>query len=167
MILIFQKELVILKKDFFKISQLLKDQFELTGKSLEQIDVELAKKIVDKYEEFNCLAASMIKINNEIPHEILTMISIAKDMLILSIESLVERDKDKAESVIKLDAKIDRIYKNMCAAAEEIVSNNPLMTRFYIDLLGISRSIGRIANHTTNIVENTIINISRTQHHLN
>jgi len=88
MILIFQKELVILKKDFFKISQLLKDQFELTGKSLEQIDVELAKKIVDKYEEFNCLAASMIKINNEIPHEILTMISIAKDMLILSIESL-------------------------------------------------------------------------------
>ncbi|MCF7797286.1 MAG: phosphate signaling complex protein PhoU [Lentisphaeria bacterium] len=73
-----------------------------------------------------------------------------------SLDALVEMDEAIAHEVCKADSAVDDLNRKMYRYAEEKIATDPAHTGPYIQLLGISRYLERIADHATNIAEDVI-----------
>ncbi|MCF7824958.1 MAG: phosphate signaling complex protein PhoU [Candidatus Marinimicrobia bacterium] len=89
----------------------------------------------------------------EIPVEIPKMAEIVQKMLKDTIDALVDLDGAKATRVLDTDDKVDEMNSTMYAIVGEKIQKNPELVDSWMQILGISRYLERIADHCTNICE--------------
>lgn len=81
---------------------------------------------------------------------------LVQSMVRKSLDSFVQRDADLARSVLAADDAVDSMRT---ASYHELVSfmqNNPRHIQQALDLLAVTRSLERIADHSTNIAEDVL-----------
>jgi phosphate transport system protein len=77
-------------------------------------------------------------------------------MLKKSLDALVHFDAKMARNVCALDDEVDEMNRDTYQKVKEAIRNQPANLDSYIHILGISRHLERIADHTTNIAEDVI-----------
>ena len=81
-------------------------------------------------------------------------------MLNHSIESYVEKDKEKAQSVITFDDIIDDLFLKSRKDILELIIKNPVDGEEAMDLLMVAKYFERIGDHATNIAEWVIYSLT-------
>lgn len=84
------------------------------------------------------------------------MAEISVEMLRDALECFLHGDTEKAIAVCKRDADVDRLNKQLYRELSSYMIENPATTTRALELMFISKSIERIADHATNIAEETI-----------
>ena len=86
--------------------------------------------------------------------------SMAKIMVIDSLQAFVDRDLDKAHAVIEHDDVVDDLFMTVKKEIIEIIHNRPDDGDQATDLLMVAKYFERIGDHATNIAEWVIFSIT-------
>jgi phosphate transport system protein len=92
----------------------------------------------------------------ELPTDIPQMAVIVCEMLRHSLEAFVTGDAALAQRVIERDEHVDRLNQEVFELVERTMETSPELTRQALRTLIIARTLGRIADHATNIAEDAI-----------
>lgn len=92
----------------------------------------------------------------EIPSKLQEMARIALEMLHQSIDSYVELDSQLAQQVIREDAEVDDMNRQIINELMALIKLNPEQVEAAINLFSASRHIERVADHATNIAEDVV-----------
>lgn len=84
------------------------------------------------------------------------MRDIALEMLRDSLDCFLHGDIEKALSVCRKDAEVDLLNKQLYRELSSFMIEDPKTTTRALELMFISKSLERIADHATNIAEETI-----------
>ncbi|MCX6938638.1 MAG: phosphate signaling complex protein PhoU [Verrucomicrobia bacterium] len=84
------------------------------------------------------------------------MAAIAIEMLRDALECFVHADKEKAIAVVKRDKEVDAINKQLYRELSSYMVETPSTTTRALELMFISKSLERIADHATNIAEEMV-----------
>jgi phosphate transport system protein len=91
-----------------------------------------------------------------VPDELYVMASKARDMVVKSIDSLVESDPVLAKTVRDADDVVDNMERELFVMLQEEIKKNPQRVEQYVQLLSITRYLERVADQSTNIAEDVI-----------
>jgi len=92
----------------------------------------------------------------EIPLDFTLLEEKTKEMLRNSIESLIESDPAEALKVCVADDEVDELEAKMKADIRDLIRQEPEKLDSYLAMIGVARSLERIADYTTNIAEDVI-----------
>jgi phosphate transport system protein len=92
----------------------------------------------------------------QIPAHITEMADIALTMVKESLDALVNLDVSLARKVCEDDEKVDELHRKTYKLTSEKVKEEPENITFFLKMLGISRYLERIADHSTNIAEDVM-----------
>lgn len=84
------------------------------------------------------------------------MANLALDMLKGALDSFVNKQPEKAEAIIPRDKEVDQIHKQFQRELSNSMVENPATISRCLNLMTISKSIERIADHATNIAEEVV-----------
>lgn len=84
------------------------------------------------------------------------MAALALEMLSDALECFVHADRAKAISVVQRDGEVDAINKQLYRELSSYMIENPATTTRALELMFISKSIERIADHACNIAEEMV-----------
>ena len=90
------------------------------------------------------------------------MAKIALEMLRDALDCFVQEDEQKALSVIRRDAEVDNLNRTVYRRLTSYMIENPDTIARALELMFISKSLERIADHATNIAEEMVF-LSRGQ----
>ena len=93
-----------------------------------------------------------IELYADIPH----MANIALEMLRDALDCFVHEDEEKALSVIRRDHEVDNLNRIVYRRLTSYMIENPDTIASALELMFISKSLERIADHATNIAEEMI-----------
>jgi phosphate transport system protein len=96
----------------------------------------------------------------EVPVDIARMTTAASTMVRRALESFLSAKADVAQAVLEMDSIVDRMKDEAFINLVGEMKNNPDKVRGYLDVLLITRSLERIADHATNIAEDVIFWVS-------
>lgn len=82
--------------------------------------------------------------------------SMAIEMLKNSIEALIDEDVEKCISIIRQDKQVDSMNRSNFQGFTGMLSDGGIQTETLLELVFISKSLERIADHATNIAEEVI-----------
>lgn len=88
--------------------------------------------------------------------DISRMAVMATEMIRDALDSFLEGDEAKAIAICKRDAEVDLINKHLYRELTSSVSEDPKNTTRAIELMFISKSLERIADHATNLAEENL-----------
>ncbi len=91
-----------------------------------------------------------------IPENIEKMADVVLVMVKESLDSLVNLDVHLAQKVCEDDETVDNYHKQTYELVAEKVKAEPDNIKFFLKMLGISRYLERIADHSTNIAEDVM-----------
>lgn len=111
---------------------------------------DLAVSIAHKSEYLAGLAPS------QFVRDLSAMADAVRQMLRQSIESFVNQDSDLARRVCREDNTIDELHSAIRDRIEASIRGDVDRVDEYLRLIGISRNLERVADHATNIAEDTI-----------
>ncbi len=77
-----------------------------------------------------------------------------------SVDCLVDLDAELAHEVIRGDRSVDAIQRQIAAWAEEEATHDPSKLAQMVRIVGVIRSLERIADHAVNIAEDVIYMVS-------
>jgi phosphate transport system protein len=77
-------------------------------------------------------------------------------MLRQSLDALSSGQIELARAVCAMDDEVDAINRRMYEQVRDAILQNPDRIETYIQVLGISRSLERIADHATDIAEDVV-----------
>jgi len=80
-------------------------------------------------------------------------------MLLQAIEAYVERDMEKARSVIAHDDVVDELFLTVKTELIEVMRADTAYAEYAADLLMVNKYLERIGDHATNIAEWVIFSI--------
>jgi len=95
----------------------------------------------------------------EPPAELRTMMERVQEMVVGSLDSLVNMDAGLARDVLVADEVVDAIHKRMYKQLQERMQADPERIPAYIQILSISRHLERIADQSTNVAEDVIFTV--------
>ncbi len=111
-------------------------------------------------DEATSIAKRAVKLAAEPPLkpyiDIPLMTSMALEMLRDALDCLLQVDEAKAIAVCKRDLEVDKINRQLYRELTSFMVEKPETISRAIELMFISKSIERIADHATNIAEETI-----------
>ncbi len=111
-------------------------------------------------DEATSIAKRAIRLAGEPPLkpyvDIPRMVAIAIEMLRDALECFVHADNEKAIAVVKRDKEVDAINKQLYRELSSYMVEDPATTTRALELMFISKSIERIADHATNIAEEMV-----------
>lgn len=84
------------------------------------------------------------------------MAKLALDMLKASLDSFVNRDPVTARAIIPRDKEVDGINKQVTNQLAQYMMENPDTIKRCLNLITVSRSLERIADHATNVAEEVV-----------
>ena len=96
----------------------------------------------------------------EIPVDIARMTTAVSTMVRRALESFLSAKSDVAQAVLEMDNIVDRMKDEAFINLVAQMKNNPDKVRAYLDVLLITRSLERNADHATNIAEDEIFWVS-------
>lgn len=91
-----------------------------------------------------------------IPFDFHKMAEKVQRMLRLSLDALVNMDTALASQVCRSDDEIDTMNRQVYTVVQDAIRSNVDQIETYIQFIAISRSLERIADHTTNIAEDVV-----------
>ena len=111
-------------------------------------------------DEANNIAKRAIKLVDEQPVkeyvDIPRMAAMAEEMLRDALSAFFDGDEAKAIDVCQRDREVDKINKQLYRELVGCISERPATTTAAIELMFVSKSLERIADHATNIAEEVI-----------
>jgi phosphate transport system protein len=111
-------------------------------------------------DEATSIARRVLKLDAVLPvKEFLNlpvMFSQAHEMLRDAIDSFLEGDAAKAINIPARDKLVDRLNKENYALLSKQISADPAQVDRYLELIFISKSVERIADHASNIAEDVV-----------
>lgn len=84
------------------------------------------------------------------------MSELARGMVRDSLDAFVQKDADRARSVLAADDKIDGIYRQIFRELLTFMIEDPKTVSRSLHLLLVARNLERIGDHATNIAEDVI-----------
>ena len=120
---------------------------------------DLAAKIADKVllPSFSPRINTVSRNHSHVHEKLNTMFNSTIWMLNKSLDAFAHEDADLAFQVILADDEVDETKNIIRALLEEYIQHNPQKNAYLGLLLSVSRSLERIADHSTNICEERII----------
>jgi phosphate transport system protein len=91
-----------------------------------------------------------------VPWDLPTMARKARTMLKQSLDAMVNLDPELADRVRTMDDEVDLIHRQNYEHVNGAVRADPDGVDLYLNVLGISRNLERIADHAVNIAEDVI-----------
>jgi len=91
-----------------------------------------------------------------VPDSIPRMAELVQVMLKDSLDALVEMDTELARRVCDADDEVDELHEGMYRIVRREIESNPARIVEWIQLMGVSRYLERVADHTTNIAEDVM-----------
>lgn len=88
--------------------------------------------------------------------EIHRMALLTEEMVHKCLDAFVRRDPDLAREVLLSDDKVDELRTSIYGESIEFMKQDPATIAEGVDLILISRHLERIADHATNIAEDTL-----------
>ncbi len=88
--------------------------------------------------------------------ELKRMVPAVRRVLRSAIHAYNTEDADAARLVLREDAAIDALYQQIARRVVADASASPEMVQAQVDLMGVAKSLERIADHATNIAEDVI-----------
>lgn len=111
-------------------------------------------------DEATSIARRVIKLDASMPvRDYLTlplMFDLTREMLRDAIDSFIDGDVEKATSLPIRDKDVDQLNRQNYDALAEAISKDPAKVNQYLDLMFISKSLERIADHASNIAEEVV-----------
>lgn len=102
-------------------------------------------------------AKTLAEYENEVsPINLKEMSKLTLSMVRKCTDALVALDADQAREVGAMDDEVDEMHKNAYLVTEAAIQKSPQKVAFFINVLGISRYLERIADHATNIAEDVV-----------
>ena len=92
----------------------------------------------------------------DFPLDIPRMAELSMNMVRTALRALTERDAELAVTVLAMDDAVDEIYRRAKRVLTECMVQDSTAAKAAINLLFISRSLERIADHATNMAEDVI-----------
>lgn len=92
------------------------------------------------------------KFDNDVKHSLISMLTLSKKMVRDSVDSFNNHDVSEADSVLRSDDEIDKIYGDLFSITKH-ESFNREQVQNIINILFIAKSFERLADHATNIAE--------------
>ena len=80
----------------------------------------------------------------------------AGDMIQSALQCFLHEETDKAYQVLDADEEVDELNKKNYKKFIKMAKNDPEDINMYLDLIFISKSLERIADHATNLAEEVI-----------
>ena len=93
-----------------------------------------------------------LKLSVDLPR----MAELALNMLKSALDSFVQRDSTAARAVIPLDKEVDRLNKEINRSLARHMVENPEVIGRCLNLIIVSKSLERIADHATNVAEEVV-----------
>jgi phosphate transport system protein len=84
------------------------------------------------------------------------MATMGLEMLHSAIDAFVNRDPAKARAIIPRDKEVDALNKQLHRELVSFIIENPATTTRALNLMVISKSLERIADHATNVAEEVV-----------
>jgi phosphate transport system protein len=95
--------------------------------------------------------------NNEdriaVPHDLVTSMDIARNMLRGALDAYVSRSEEQASEIIRMDAKVDEFYERIKNYLIHLMQVDSANVGQLVEMLLISKYVERIADHATNVAE--------------
>jgi len=88
------------------------------------------------------------------------MARLTESMVRRSLDAFVRRDEELARSVLESDDEVDRLRTSMHQALIAQMQQDPAVIPQAVDLLLVTRRLERIADHATNIAEDTLFMVT-------
>jgi phosphate transport system protein len=111
-------------------------------------------------DEASNIAKWVIRLSAEPPLkpyiDLLKMSDIALEMLQSALDCLLHGDEEKALAVCRRDVEVDHLNRQLYRELTSFMIDKPDTISRAIELMFISKSLERIADHATNIAEETI-----------
>lgn len=89
-----------------------------------------------------------------------TMGRAALSMLQDSLEAFASQDRDATISIIRRDKQVDAFHRSNFDGFTAMIPDHPKLTSILLELIFISKSIERVADHSANVSEETIYYLS-------
>ena len=96
----------------------------------------------------------------EVPVDITRMTTAVSTMVRRALESFLSAKSEVAQAVLEMDSIVDRMKDEAFVNLVAKMKCTPDRVRSYLDVLLITRSLERIADHATNIAEDVIFWVS-------
>jgi phosphate transport system protein len=96
----------------------------------------------------------------EVPVDIARMTTAVSTMVRRALEAFLSGNAEVAQAVLAMDNIVDRMKDEAFIHLVGQMKNDPERVRAYLDVLLITRSLERIADHATNIAEDVIFWVS-------
>lgn len=94
------------------------------------------------------------------PSPLLVMGDMAAGMLRRAIDAFLTQNVEGAVDVVQDDRKVDAMNRENLERFTELISQDPEMAAGFLDMIFISRSLERIADHAVNIAEEVVFFVS-------
>lgn len=111
-------------------------------------------------DEITKIARRIRKLSAEPPlavgDDIMRMGEIAAEMLRDALDCLVLGTEEKALAVCRRDSEVDRLNREFCDELTRLMTQQAETVARAVDLIFISKALERVADHATNIAEETI-----------
>ena len=91
-----------------------------------------------------------------IPDQLPTMVKLATDMVRKALDSFVELDTKKAADVIRGDAKVDELNRDVIEELRNLMVSDSQLVEPAMHCFSVSRHVERIGDHAENIAEDVI-----------
>ena len=88
-----------------------------------------------------------------VPHDLVTMMDIAKNMLRGALDAYVNRSEEQASAIIEMDNKVDELYERLKNYLIHLMQVDSANVRQMVELLLICKYVERIADHAQNVAE--------------
>jgi len=96
----------------------------------------------------------------EIPVDVARMTTAVSTMVRRALEAFLSAKGEVAQAVLEMDSIVDRMKDEAFVNLVAKMTSSPDRVRSYLDVLLITRSLERIADHATNIAEDVIFWVS-------
>jgi phosphate transport system protein len=102
-----------------------------------------------------------------LPHPVVTMANLAKQMVRGSLDSYVGRDAVRAAEVARADDRVDELYMRIKSDLVHLMTVDPENIPSHVELLFICKYFERIADHATNVAEWVVFLVDGDHRNLN
>jgi phosphate transport system protein len=84
------------------------------------------------------------------------MAGIALGMLKESLDAFVNKETEKARAIVPRDKEVDALNRQLYRELSSYMSENPSTISRCLNLMTVSKSLERVADHATNIAEEVV-----------
>ena len=121
---------------------------------------KIAQNLERVADEATTIARRTLELNQEPPLkpfvDIPRMAELGLEMLKVALDAFVNRESEKARGVIPRDLEVDTIHKQLQRELASFMIENPKNISRCLNLMVVSKSLERIADHATNIAEEVV-----------